>query len=78
MSTTVLERLSQQIQEARTEAHTVCATQGATSGACAVAWDIVEELQAEASHRRVKMAKNSLEAYCEEFPDAFEARVYDM
>lgn len=74
---TVLERLSQQIQEARQEAHTVCATAGATSGACAVAWDIVEELQAEASHRRVLLAKNSLEAYCDEFPEAVEARVYD-
>ena len=74
---TVLERLSQQIHEARAEAHSVCSLQGATSGACAVAWDIVEELQAEASHRRVQLAKNSLEAYCEEFPDAVEARVYD-
>jgi hypothetical protein len=64
------------IQQAIAEARATCDLNGANSGACAVAWDIVEELQAECSHRRVK--KNSLERYCDENPDAVECRVYDV
>jgi CBS domain-containing protein len=70
--------LEQQIELAIQQARTICAEKGATAKECAVAWDIVEELQAEAAHQRAeKPLKTAFEAYCEENPDALEARVYD-
>ncbi|PSB07053.1 hypothetical protein C7B76_28605 [filamentous cyanobacterium CCP2] len=72
--------LEERIQQAIERARTICAEKGATSGECAVAWDEVEELQAEASHQKAEKlyeTKTAFEAYCEENPDAFEARVYD-
>ncbi|WP_413167055.1 CP12 domain-containing protein [Capilliphycus salinus ALCB114379] len=68
------ERIEQAIQEARA----TCAEKGATSKECAAAWDIVEELQAEAAHQKAeRIEKTAFEVYCDENPDAFEARVYD-
>jgi CBS domain-containing protein len=70
--------LEGQIQQARENARAICAEKGATSPECAAAWDVVEELQAEAAHQRAeKPEKTYFEEYCEENPDAFEARVYD-
>ena len=70
--------LEQEIEKARTNARAICAEKGATSPECAAAWDIVEELQAEAAHQRAeKPQKSYFEEYCEENPDAFEARIYD-
>lgn len=67
-----------QIEQERQQARSVCETEGADSTACAVAWDTVEELQAEAAHQRDKEEpKNSLEQYCDANPDADECRVYD-
>ncbi len=68
--------LDEAIQLAIRDARTACTLQGADSAACAVAWDIVEELQAERSHRAHH--KNSFEIYCEENPDALECRIYDV
>ncbi|ELS01336.1 CP12 domain protein [Xenococcus sp. PCC 7305] len=70
--------LKDQIQQETAQAREVCSTEGATSGECAAAWDAVEELQAEASHQRQNHpAKNSLEQYCDDNPDALECRVYE-
>jgi CBS domain-containing protein len=70
--------IEDEIQKARANARAICAEKGATSPDCAAAWDIVEELQAEAAHRRAKkLDKTYFEEYCEENPDALEARVYD-
>lgn len=70
--------LEDQIQQARESARKVCVDQGPTSPECAAAWDIVEELQAEAAHRRAqKLGKTYFEEYCEDNPDALEARVYE-
>lgn len=70
--------LAQEIEQAVSEARTICQEKGATSAECAAAWDVVEELQAEASHQRAqKPEKTYFEEYCEENPDAFEARMYD-
>jgi CBS domain-containing protein len=72
--------LEDRIQQAIDRARTICAEKGATSGECAVAWDEVEELQAEASHQKAGQlygTKTAFEAYCEENPDALEARIYD-
>lgn len=70
--------LEQAIQEAIAQARSACESNGNASSNCAVAWDIVEELQAERSHRQVKTTKNSLEAYCAQNPDAAECRIYDV
>lgn len=68
----------QRIQEAIDNARAICAEIGNNSAECAVAWDAVEEMQAEAAHQRArKLPKTAFEEYCEENPDAFEARVYD-
>lgn len=70
--------IEQQIEQERENARAVCSTEGATSGECAAAWDVVEELQAEASHQRQSQPKkNSLEQYCDDNPEAVECRIYE-
>ncbi|WP_404787764.1 Calvin cycle protein CP12 [Altericista sp. CCNU0014] len=68
------------IEEARLQAREVCATEGSDSSACAVAYDELEELSAEASHQRAKTDeghKTSLQQYCDDNPDAAECRLYE-
>jgi CBS domain-containing protein len=66
------------IEVAREEARATCQEKGATSSECAVAWDMVEELQAEASHQRgQKNRSNSLQDYCANNPEADECRIYE-
>ena len=69
--------IQNQIDQEVDYARQVCGTEGAESGACAAAWDAVEELQAEAAHKKQTKPKNSLEEYCDDNPDAAECRVYD-
>lgn len=70
--------MESQIQKAIEEARAICAEKGASSKECAAAWDIVEEMQAEAAHQQAKIpAKTAFEQYCEENPEAIEARIYD-
>ena len=70
--------IEDEIQKAIENARAICNEKGAKSKDCAVAWDIVEELQAEAAHQRAKKPeKTAFELYCEEFPEAEEARIYD-
>jgi hypothetical protein len=70
--------LQTQIEQERKAAREACDTSGSDSQECAVAWDTVEELQAEAAHQKSKQPKkNSLEQYCDENPEAAECRVYD-
>jgi hypothetical protein len=67
-----------QIQKERNEARAVCETKGDNSTECAAAWDVVEELQAEAAHQRdTEKPQTSLQQYCDANPDADECRVYD-
>ncbi|HEY9700246.1 MAG TPA: Calvin cycle protein CP12 [Trichocoleus sp.] len=71
--------LEQAIQDAIIQARLACEKDGDQSGSCAVAWDIVEELQAERSHRKQQEpTRNSLQQYCDENPDAAECRIYDV
>ena len=68
----------EQIIEARDNARAICAEKGATSSECAAAWDVVEELQAEAAHQKAtRIEKTHFEEFCEEYPDALESRMYD-
>ncbi|HEY9601851.1 MAG TPA: CP12 domain-containing protein [Allocoleopsis sp.] len=70
--------LEQKIQEAIENARAICAEKGVTSPDSMVAWDVVEELQAEAAHQRAKrLEKTAFDEYCEENPEALEARIYD-
>lgn len=69
--------IEKKIEEERDNARSVCDLSGASSGECAAAWDAVEELQAEASHKRQVKPKNSLEQYCDDNPDAAECRIYE-
>ncbi|MHC5728036.1 MAG: CP12 domain-containing protein [Nostoc sp.] len=71
--------LEERIQKAIEQARAICTEQGAYSKPCAVAWDEVEELQAEAAHHKSEgmvSAKVSFEEYCKENPDAPECRNY--
>ncbi|NET01391.1 MAG: hypothetical protein F6K62_24890 [Sphaerospermopsis sp. SIO1G2] len=71
--------IEQAILEAIAEAREVCDQNGINSPSCAVAWDIVEELQAEKSHQKqAKHRQTSLESYCEMYPDALECLMYDL
>jgi CBS domain-containing protein len=45
--------IEDRLEVAREEARAICAAKGSTSRDCAAAWDVVEELQAEAAHQRV-------------------------
>ncbi len=70
--------LDQEIKKAVENARAICAEKGPASKEGAVAWDIVEELQAEAAHQRAqKLPKTAFEEYCKEYPEAEEARIYE-
>ena len=71
--------LEEAIIKAITEARTTCELDGSDSSGCAVAWDIVEELQAEKSdQQQAKLKKTSLENYCDRHPDSVECLIYDL
>lgn len=71
--------LEQELQEEIKKARIICGETGIRSRECAAAWDAVEEMQAEISHQRAhKPHKTAFEEYCEEYPEASEARMYDM
>lgn len=71
--------LSEKIEVAIAEARALTAKHGAQSPEAMVAWDIAEELQAEAAHQSAtKIHKSALEIFCEENPDALEALMYDV
>ncbi|HIK56431.1 MAG TPA: CBS domain-containing protein [Synechococcales cyanobacterium M55_K2018_004] len=72
-------KLEERIQQAIIAARETCAQYGATSTECMIAWETVEELQAEAAHQRAERPeKTAFEQYCEEFPEALEARMYEV
>ena len=72
-----MSNIQDQIEQEKEQARRACETSGDSSAECAAAWDVVEELQAEASHKRQTKPKSSLERYCDENPEAAECRVYD-
>jgi CBS domain-containing protein len=66
------------IEEAIADARNICAERGAKGKECAVAWGIVEELQAEAARQKAeKLPKTAFEEYCQEYPEALEARMLE-
>lgn len=71
--------LEQQLQDEIKKARTICEQKGIRSEECAAAWDVVEELQAEIAHQRAeRLQRTAFEDYCDEYPEAIEARLYDL
>lgn len=71
--------LEQTIIEAIAEARETCDINGSDSAGCAVAWDIVEELQAaKADKQQAQQQKTTLETYCDRHPDSVECLIYDV
>lgn len=71
--------LEEAILAAITEASATCDRQGNNSADCAVAWDIVQELQAQIANQQPSYKrKTPLEIYCEENPGAIECLIYDV
>lgn len=70
--------IEKRMEDALSQARETCADQGSGSQACAVAWDIVEELQAEYSHQKVQEKPSNFEDFCDGNPSAEECRVYDV
>lgn len=70
--------LDKRIEEAIADARNICAQRGAKSRECAVAWGMVEDLQAETARQKAeKLPKTAFEEYCQEYPEALEARMLD-
>ncbi|MGB3492201.1 MAG: CBS domain-containing protein [Elainellaceae cyanobacterium] len=72
--------IEDQIEVARAEARRMSDEKGADSPDAAAAWDVVEELQAAASHQMNQSAtasRTALEEYCQQYPEAPECREYD-
>ena len=73
-----LESIQTKIAEEMKKAEEVTAKFGKTSKEAALAWDVVEELEARASDIKANAPSNDpLEKYCEETPEADECRTYD-
>ncbi|MEB3230440.1 MAG: Calvin cycle protein CP12 [Leptolyngbyaceae bacterium] len=72
-SPTIENRLDMAIGQAREECNL-----DSHSPFCATAWDIVEELQAEISHRQQAKPISAFERYCRDNPDTDECRIYDV
>lgn len=73
-----MDTIQNKIQEEIKKAEAATAKFGKGSREAALAWDIVEELEAEASHMKAKKGNpDPLEEYCEDSPEADECRVYD-
>lgn len=70
--------LKAEIQAGIENARAICAEKGVASQDCAVAWHVVEELQAAAAHQQAeKLEKTAFEEYAQEYPEALSARMYD-
>jgi hypothetical protein len=75
---TMSEDINAKIEYAREQARLICEEKGVTHPECAVAWDIVEGLQAEASHQHSnRVEKSSLQTYCEANPGDLECKIFD-
>ncbi len=70
--------LKQELQDEMKRARIICTEKGVNSSECSGAWDLVEEVQAIAHQRAKKPLKSAFEEYCDEYPEAEEARVYDL
>mgnify|MGYP006268392425 CR=1 FL=1 len=71
--------LEDKIAAAIDRARTLCDQPGADPQNCITAWQLVEDLQAEAAHQRSQpLEKTAFEQYREEFPEWLNAEDLDM
>merc|ERR1711959_60164 len=68
--------MSDALEEAINEAKDTCEDDPKKAD-CAVAWDNVEEISAEISHKKAKAKVDPLEDFCDDNPEADECRVYE-
>jgi CBS domain-containing protein len=70
--------LEQQLQDEIKKARATCDRKGIRSEECGAAWDVVDELQSELAHQRAeRVMKTAFDEFCDEFPEAKDARMYD-
>lgn len=70
--------IQEKIQEELANARATCSAEGTDSPDCAAAYDALEELQAEAAHKRQEHPeKTYFERYCDDNPEAAECRLYE-
>lgn len=73
-----LDTIQTRIAEEMKNAQEATKKYGKESKEAAMAWDVVEELEAEASHLKAnKGTEDPLDKYCQDSPEADECRVYD-
>lgn len=73
-----LETLKGKIAEEMKKAEEATTKFGKSSKEAALAWDVVEELEAEAAHIKAKEGpKDPLDEFCKDQPEADECRVYE-
>ena len=70
------DELSDVLADAIDEAKEACA-EDPKKADCAVAWDNVEEISAEISHKKAAKKTDPLEDFCDDNPEADECRVYE-
>jgi CBS domain-containing protein len=59
-------------------ARDLCTQKGVTSKDCLDAWKVVDALQTEAAFQRSEiLEKTAFEAFCDEYPDALDATIYE-
>eukprot|EP00741_Cyanophora_paradoxa_P011262 tig00020554_g10880.t1 len=69
--------IQERIQKAISQARAVAEEKGATSKEARVAWDEVEELEAELSHQKAQPKADPLQEFCKENPETDECRLYE-
>lgn len=73
-----LETIQTRISEEMKKAQEATEKFGKSSKEAAMAWDVVEELEAEASHLKAnKGTEDPLDKFCEDSPESDECRIYD-
>lgn len=73
-----LETIQTKIAEEMKKAQEATEKYGKSSREAAMAWDVVEELEAEASHLKAnKGTEDPLDKFCLESPESEECRVYE-
>lgn len=79
MTAIILNQQPQQLQERITEALQQARqlTQQGDRQMASVAWDEVEELMSKSAKQKA-ISKSNFEVYCQENPEAPEARIYDL
>lgn len=72
-----LQDLDKKLEELIQEAKELC--ESGASGECAALWDNIEEISAEAAHKKVreKDTLDPLEKFCNDNPETDECRTYE-